>query len=205
MKGAAFGSEIDECQAACSDARSTCIKARVVAHRSCAIGCRETIQAATRQARTICEQEELADLACRQLVQRTVKGAQVACHADCRVAARLQRNVCRAERQDCREACLDALDPECREPCVDEFAACREERGACVNVCGEQREAAAASCRDQVGEVCDPLVLRECLEQVRADSWACAEECRLDTSCGEDLRECVGDCADQSSEDPGTP
>jgi hypothetical protein len=185
-----------QCQAACSDARSTCQKARTVAHRRCARGCRDTIQEATRQARAICEAEELPEQACRQLVQQTVEGAQMACHADCRVGAKLQRSVCRAERRECRNACLAEIDPECREPCVADFQACRDDLAACANVCGEQRDAAAAACHEQVAEVCDPVVLRECLRQVREDAWACVEECRLDTSCGEDLRECVGDCAE---------
>ena len=202
---AAFESEPDVCHEACSDARGACQKTASIAHRGCARGCRETIEQAVRQARVVCGHEELADLACRQLVQRTVKGAQVACQADCRVATRLARTVCSAERRDCRAACLGAVDPECREPCVADFEACREDFGACADVCREQRHTAGLACQEQTSEVCDPVVLRECFQQVRAEARACVEECGHDTSCGENLRECVHDCADGFGEAPDVP
>ncbi len=201
LLGVAGEASANECKESCSEARQTCMKARKIAHKRCATGCQETIQDAVRDARRICVEQELGDAACNNLVRRTVEGAQKACRADCRVDAKLSKTVCRDERRDCRMACTDAVDPECREPCVDDFRACVADQRGCVDVCHGEREAAVSACNDQMGEVCDPEVLRECLQQVRLDTQECVQDCHEETSCGENLRECVGDCADASDEE----
>jgi len=191
----------NECSETCSDARQSCMKARKIAHKECAGDCVDTLRDAITDARAVCERQELGDKACRLLVRRTVEGAQRACRADCRLDAGLAKTVCKDERRDCRVACSDATDPECREPCLEDFHACREDQRECVDVCREDRRVASQACKAEMGEVCDPDMLRECLQQARGDSRACVRSCHEDTSCGETLRECVGDCADDAFED----
>ena len=187
-------------QDACTDARQNCMNAREMARRSCRSGCRETIYEAVASARAICEQQDLDEEACRKLVRRTVRGAHGACRADCRVEAHLAKVVCRDERRECAEVCGGDIDPVCRDACVDDFDACREELGACVDVCRDELQAAVDACRDQVADLCDPEVLRECLHQARAEFRSCASDCHGNTTCAQDLRECIGDCVEEPDE-----
>lgn len=185
------------CQDACSDARKNCMSSKRMAHRSCRSGCRESINEAVSSARAICGQQGLAERACRKLVHRTVHGAQKACRADCGADAKLAKTVCKDERRECAQVCSDEIDPACRDACVDNFQACRKELGACVDVCKDERRAAVEACHDQVAGVCDPEALRECLRQARAEFRSCASECHGETTCAQDLRECVGDCLEE--------
>jgi hypothetical protein len=200
--GLAGTAPANECSEACSDARQTCMKARRLAHHSCKSGCRETILETVASARAVCERESLEPKQCRELVMQTLASAQRACRADCRTDGKLERAVCQAERQECREVCSDAIDPACKEPCVDAFRSCREELVTCTDTCRSDAEAAIQACHDAMSDVCDPQALRECLHEVRRDARACGEECHLDTGCGPELRECVGDCVEDLDETP---
>lgn len=202
LAGAASASA-ESCQEVCSDARQNCMNARQVAHLECRSGCRETINEAAANARAICEQQELGERACRAFVWRTVAAAQDACRADCRIDAKQAGVVCKDERSDCAEVCSGQIDPVCRDACVDGFYGCRQELVGCVDACRDDRRAAVEACRQDVGETCDPKALRECVRQARAEYRTCHRECRADTTCARDLRECLGDCLEGPGVVPG--
>ena len=186
----------DECRDACSDARQTCMDARAIAQRSCWGDCRDTVAEATRSAHQVCEQEALTPAACGKLLRQVVAGAERACRADCGIAAKEAKAVCKAERGDCRQACVASVDPACREACTASFRTCRQDLETCAGGCRDDRQAAIDACKQQMTDTCDPAVLHECIEQARSDARSCVQECHDETTCADTLRECVDDCAE---------
>ncbi len=187
----------ETCREACSSGRQNCMNARKPAHRSCRSGCRENVRDALAGARVICDEQELSKKTCRKLVLRTFHTAHKACRADCREESQQAKIICRTGRRACAATCSDPIDPVRRDACVDDFDGCREGLDTCVDVCRDEREAAIEACHEQVADLCDLDVLRECLRDARGGSRSCASDCHGDTTCAQDLRECIGDSVEE--------
>jgi hypothetical protein len=193
----AHGGEDGACHAECSEARAICQRAAQAAFKACRAECSGDVEEAAQRARAACQEGGLGLRACVKLLHEAVHDAVHACRDDCKSARELARTLCSEEREECREACVAGLDPQCVEGCRAAFDACRSGLETCAQGCRAAFEAAREQCAVEAaaGGACDIEVYRECVARAREEALLCAEGCHEAHPCAHDLRQCLGECA----------